>query len=265
MSDPSLREFQQWMKTRIRAPHPAPAPSGLASPVTAQGGVSGSDRVDEVYAGGYMTRVREALAEVYETVQYVFGERRFAEMAEAYAAAHPSHDYNLSFVGRHLPEWLDRSALSRELPFAGDLARLEWLVCQAFHAFDEPPAQLAAFAALPMEAWERVRFEFQPSMGLIESAWPICDIWAARKQPRRSINIEVAGRPQRVLVSRRGVDVSCDVVEADAFVLLQRLAAGQTLGAACAAIAQSAHQGPPLERWFTRWAGQGIIRRIAGA
>ena len=256
------------MKTRIRnTGHPAPAASDEV-PVAAQGQVSGIERITEVYGGGYVTRIREALADVYEAVRFVLGERRFMEMAAAYAASQPSHEYNLSFVGRHLAAWLDQSPLSRTLPFLPDLARLEWLICQAFHAFDEPPAQLGAFATLPMEAWERVRFEFQPSMGLLASAWPIRDIWAARTQPRPSIDIDTVNRPQCLLIHRHGVTVACEVMEPDAWALLQRLAGGETLGEACAGVASRKSPGdrePQLARWFAQWAGQGVIRRIAVA
>ena len=268
MSEPSLREFQQWMKARIRPGQAAAAATLRADevPVNPQGGVSGVTRVTSVYGGGYLTRIREALAEVYEAVRFVLGEGRFAETAAAYAARHPSHDYNLTFAGRHLPAFLAESPLSRDWPFLPDLARLEWLICQAFHAFDEPPADPAALAALPIEAWAGMRFHFQPSMGLIASAWPIRDIWAARTQPRDATNIDLVNRPQHVLVCRRGVTVACEVLDPDAWALLQRLAGGETLGAACAALAHRAGDTPPpLTEWFARWAGQGVIRRIERA
>lgn len=268
MSEPSLREFQQWMKARIRAGHAAAATTALHSDevlLNAQGGVPGVERVAEVYGGGYRTRIREALAEVYEAVRFVLGESRFAELANTYAERFPSHDYNLSFAGRHLPELLAGWPLTQELPFLPDLARLEWLVCQAFHAFDEPPADLAPLAAMPVKAWAQVRLRFQPSVGLIASAWPIRDIWAARSGPRGTVNVKLVNQPQRVLVCRRGVTVTCELLEEDAFALLQRLAAGEPLGAACGALARQAAGEPPLAAWFARWAGQGLIRQIERA
>ena len=259
MNEPTLREFQQWMRARIRAGHGPGAPVDAAPPVIIRGGASGVERVADVYGGGYLTRTREALAEVYETVRTILGPRQFAELAAAYAARYPSHEYNLSFVGRHLAEWLDQSPLREQLPFLPDLARLEWLVCQAFHAFDEPPADAARFARLSVEARERLRFRFQPSMGLVSSPWPIRDLWAARHQPRRVFNaIELINRPHHVVVRRRGVDVLCDVVDREPFALLQQLAGEQPLGAACAALAARV-EPQAITQWFSQWAEQGLI------
>ena len=261
VNEPTLREFQQWMKARIRSGFGPAAPADSAAPVMIRGGASGAERVADVYGGGYLTRTREALAEVYEAVHMVLGPRRFAALAAAYTEQHPSHEYNLSFFGRQLEDWLEASAWHRALPFLPDLARLEWLVCQAFHAFDDPPAEASRFASLPVEAWERARFQFQPSMGLIASAWPIRDIWVARSQPRDTIDIALASRPHHLMVHRRGTEVVCEVVEPEAFTLLQHLADGQPLAAACAALA-SAVEPSSLTGWFSHWTAQGLIRAV---
>src|SRR3989338_7284763 len=88
----------------------------LASVLNRQGPDPGQARLS-VYAEGYLVRFRDALEEVYEAIHHILGDRSFAELSNAYATRTPSHDYNLSLAGRHLPEFLKRYPLTQELPF----------------------------------------------------------------------------------------------------------------------------------------------------
>lgn len=261
---PSLRDLQRWMKARIQ-PDAARAdlPEGLPV-LNDQRGTPGVERL-HVYAEGYVTRIQQALAEVYAAVRYVLGERAFRELAEGYAARYPSHDFSLTLAGRHLPEFLNGWPRTAQLPFLPDLARLEWKICQAFHAFEEPPVALSALTQLSPADWESARLTFQPSVGVIASAWPILDLWTARAAPRESLDLELTGRPQQVAVFRRGVETHAMPLDAAQYQLLRDLLDGQTLGQACGRLAQEGAD-LPLADWFAEWAAAGwIIRLDTGA
>lgn len=259
MPGPSLRDVQQWMQQRIL---PATAAQAAAAPAVAlnpQRGTPGLQRM-EVYADGYVARTREALAEVFEAVQHVIGEHRFTHLAERYAVAHPSQDYNLSLAGRHLPGFLRTSPLLTEWPFLADLAQLEWLMSAAFHAPQQPPLVPARWTALTMEQWDQVRLAFQPSAACVCSAWPVRDIWQARQTPRAAVDIDLVNRPQRVLVYRRELTVRVELLEEAEALVLEGLLAGQTLGAVCERLAQRDGAAiPPLGAWFARWMAAGLI------
>ena len=257
MTAPTLAEFQRWMKSRIRS-MPRSAPPAAEELLNAQRDTPPEARLS-VYADGYLARTRESLAEVYEAVHFVLGESAFIELAEAYAARYPSHDYNLSFAGRHLPEFLLEASVTQRLPFLPDLARLEWLVCRAFHAFEQPPLEPVRIAALPPKAWDRLQLAFQPSVGVVASAWPIRDIWAARRQPRDSVTLDIVGRPQRVLVFRQQLEVRCDLLVEPACQLLDALLAGRPLGEALR-VAEGM-DAAAVRRAFARWMGDGLIVR----
>ena len=259
---PSLRELQQLLRAAIR---PAAGPDAVAAPaevLNPQRETPGTERL-AVYAGGYLARTREALEEVYEAVRHLVGERAFAELAAAYATRHASHDYNLSLAGRHLPAFLAASALAESLPFLPDLARLEWLVCEAFHAFDAPPLHPSTVASRSLEAWMETTLVFQSSVKVLASPWPILDLWAARAQPRESVNLELVNRAQRVLVFRQDVQTRCELIDARQHALLAELLAGRTLGEACGILAGVGTDAPlPLAAWFARWAGQGLLATV---
>lgn len=255
----SLVEMQRLMKARIRPVATADADQlALAPWLNSQGGEPGVARM-AVYVSGYQERFREALAEVYEAAEHIVGAPAFRELATAYAAAYPSHDANLTLVGRSLSQFLSWYPLTKQLPFLPDLARLEWAVCESFHAFDQAPMDAARLTELPLEAWERARLVFQPSVRLVASEWPILDLWQARLTSRDEVSVELAGRAQHVLVSRRGVQVRCELIDEQQHTLLDRLLAGQTIGDALTVCAADPSDAPPLGEWLMGWARAGLI------
>lgn len=257
MGEPSLQQVQRWMKARIRST-PGGSTGELAACLNEQGGAPGIERLS-VYAGGYLTRTEKALAEVYEAVRHVVGKPAFTELAKAYARQHPSGEYNLTFRGRSLPAFLETSPLTERLPFLPDLARLEWLICRAFHAREQPPLDAARLMALPLEAWERARLSLQPSVAFLASAWPVRDIWEARKQPREAIAIDVVDRPQRVVVYRQGFTVKCAVVEEAEGAFLDGLLAQRRLGELCESLAARGVEQDRLFRWCAHWMQLGLF------
>ena len=287
MSSPSLRELQQRMKARIHPASQAPQAPAAPLPLNPQRGTPGEARL-AVYADGYLARIREALAEVYEAVHHVLGDEAFTALAEAYAARHPSHEYNLSFSGRSLPAFLAAWPLTKDLPFLPDLAALEWRVCEAFHAFDAPPVDVGGLARVPAQDWERLRLVVQPSAAVVDSPWPILELWSARRQPRHEVDIPLLGRPQCVLVFRQQDRVRCELIDQPQRRLLAALQAGRTLGEACAEVAAASPPEagttplgvvadgsaadrrsrptepgtPPLAQWFAAWGRAGLITRI---
>ena len=256
---PSLRETQLWMRAKISlAPGDVPAADVR---LNRQGGASGEERL-RVYVDGYLARLHESLTEVYEAVRFIVGQRAFGELSRAYASTHPSQEYNLSLAGRRLPEFLRDYPLTKRLPFLPDLAELEWRVCLAFHAEQFPAADLTRLFGVPEEVWPFLRLSFQPATAVVMSAWPILDLWNARKQPRESIDIQLEGRAQNVLIFREGLAVRCERLQQEAAVLMRTLLAGHSLGEALDAVVQEvAEAALPVGDWFAHWAQQGLVTR----
>jgi hypothetical protein len=257
---PSLLNVQRELKDRIKAKQGA---AMTAEMLNVQGGVPGEERM-AVYAGGYITRLSEALAEVYETVRHLLGKDAFVELSELYLERHPSRDYNINNIGKAFPAFIGSTRFSKELPFLPDLAALELAVAGAFHAFDRAPFDPAVLAALSEEDWEKMHVVFQPSVHVLGSEWPVLDIWNARKTPISEMNVGLVGRPQNVLVYRKGLEVYCEPIEKKQRDLVHHLLKGNPLGETCVSVAEAAQSEElPLEEWFSAWTGQGLIASVA--
>lgn len=259
-SEVTLADLQRWMKSKIQPVAKRTTSGKLIPSLNPQGGAPGLERM-VVYSRGYIARIEEALAEMYEAVRHVLGHKRFHDIAERYAHEYPSRVYNLSSVGQHLPEFLPSLEITKDFPFLPDLAKLERLVSRTFHSFDQPPFDPAQFASLPLENWEGTRFIFQPSVNLISSPWPLLDIWNARAKPVEEINIDLVNRPQHVLVARIGLQVRCELLSERQYRLMEGLLAGKTLGLICEELAAGGDETLPLAEWFARWVRDGLIIR----
>ncbi len=256
---PGLRDLQLGMRTRIQSHGTTSASSAWLNP---QGGVEGDERMD-VYAEGYLARVMEALAEVYETIYHLLGRDAFIELSESYIHAHPSHSYNLNFIGDHMTEYIQETPVIKKLPFLSDLASLEWSVAKAFHATNEDVFDPRSLEGLAEEDWDQLKINFQPSVTVISSSWPILDIWKARKTPLKEIDIDLIDRPQTVLVYRRGLEVVCQMIDPSQAKLIRSLIDKRSLGESCAVLAErSGAEEPPVGEWFSSWVGQGILRGV---
>ena len=259
-----LREAQRWLASIVLAPERlddrafgaemgrvlvCPSPESVTARLRA-------------YTGGYPARISDALEEAYPALKHVVGSTAFALLVRRYLPHVPAGIYNLNDVGTALPSYLIDDEIARDLPFVPDLARLEHAVHSAFHASDAPPLVLTELAVWTLEEWSAAVLEFQPSVVLVSSAWPIHDIWNARETPIEEIDIALEERPQHVLVGRPDGVVQCEVIDAGEAAALKSMRGGATLGQAVEEIAERGGEPSAVTAWFSHWIALGLVASV---
>ena len=212
-----------------------------------------------VYANGYPARLEEALKETFPAVEHVVGPRAFATLAHRFAGAVPLHSYSLNDAGGQLPDLLRSDPLTANLPFLPDLARLEWHVANAFHATDELTFDPAPLARWSLDDWERAVLRFQPWVAVVESDWPIREIWERRETPVEAIDVDLHDRPEQVLVRRAGFAVTCESLDAAEAYALRLLLDGRALGDAMARLTAKGEDPAAVSAWFARWSSLRMV------
>jgi hypothetical protein len=220
-----------------------------------------------VYASGYLARLAEALGEDYPAIRRVLGPEAFGALAGRYVHAFPPRSFDLGREGDRLPEYLTLDALTRELPFLPDLARLERLVAEAFVAADAEPLAWESLASEEPEEVSRLPLVAVPGAAVLWSRWPVLDLWRTRHQEDGEVSVDLGGRPQTVLVLRQATAVSCAELDgteagvADAIVAggltISMLEARLAPGGDAAAIAS-------LVAAFRSLVGRGFFCRLRG-
>lgn len=180
-----------------------------------------------VYAHGYVARLVEALSLEYAAIAGILGAEAFAALVVRYVAVFPPRSFDLARAGDRLAAFLEYDGLTAELPFLPDLARLERAASECFTAADAEPARWDALGGLEPDRVARLSFRLVPGVALIDSAWPLGDLWNVRVEDLEdAVSIPLEGRPQSALVWRHAERVRVEAVSADEASLVEAAGVG---------------------------------------
>lgn len=227
---PGLHELQRDFRAALLA-----GDAAALAPFLLEDGMSRECRLD-VYRNNIRGSLSAVLAECFPAVRRLVDARFFDYAAQTFIAARPPgspclHDYGAAF-----PDFLAEFPPCRELVYLSDVARLEWLLHSAAFAAEASPIAAAALASVPAEETPALMLRFHPSLGLLESAWPIDRIWAANRPGRESEEtIDLAEGGVRLEATRRGGTVMLRRLDAPAFAFRSALLRRSALEAAAAA------------------------------
>jgi hypothetical protein len=230
---------------------------------------TGNDRVSpigqlDIYREQFWIRHVNCLREDFPVLLALVGDEKFEAIVRDYLAAHPPKKFQLRHLGEDLADFL----ATRDDELLADLARLEWAFIDAFDAPDAPPLDPAVVAAIPEDAWPSARLALHPSLQRMRLAFPtqkMRDAWWADKD-RRPIE-RLPRAPSSVAVYRHAFLLYSEEMDPLAYDMLDRLARGESLGAAGDALAEATGRGEEIEskigEWFTRWAALGWISEVS--
>jgi len=132
----------------------------------------------QLYRHHVLTSLTDVLQGTFPVICRLVDERFFRYAADAYIRQYPPEAPCLFEYGTHFPAFLAAFPPCRRLEYLADVARLEWALHRALHAEVRPtsldPAKLGSLA--PHEV-AQLTFQFDPSVTLLNSPWPIDQIW----------------------------------------------------------------------------------------
>jgi hypothetical protein len=211
-----------------------------------------------LYRGNLQANAAKALGNAYPVVAKLVGEQFFAGLALEYQLATPSTSGDLNEYGEGLATFLDNFAPAADLPYLGDVARLEWAVHCAHYAADAAPLDLARLASLPSERWGALRFALHAACAVLKSRWPVATIWAVH-QPDHDGELDVdIDRAEYALVSRPKWRARADAIDAGAHAFLAGCAEGHDLST-CVASALALDPAFALQAPLARWISDSVI------
>src|SRR5919204_2510686 len=181
-----------------------------------------------VYRHHVFTSLTAALEVTYPVVCRLVDRRFFGWVADRYIRAHLPAGPCLFEYGGDFPAFLAAFPACAHLPWLADVARLEWAMNVALHAPDAVALEPDMVRALEPGALSKLTLRLEPSVTLIESAWPVDAIWRAN-QPGDDGMVDVSSGAARLQVWRPGDDVVLSALSPATFSFRAALAAGLTL------------------------------------
>jgi len=190
-----------------------------------------------IYRHHYEISLTEALKAIYPAICRLVDERFFGYAAHEYIKAHPPRRPCLHEYGESFADFLASFPPCRTLAYLADVARMEWRINASLHAPSEPPLAADAFRDVAIGDYPRLVFRLLPSLGYLESPWPIDRIWSGREEA-----VDLGEGGCRLEIRQRGEEVVFACLDKPQFVLRRALLAGERLESAVAgALAADPH------------------------
>lgn len=190
----------------------------------------------DVHRNTVLTSLVDALADGAPVTHAVVGDAFFRVMAAARVRTDPPRSPVLAAYVDGFGDFIATYLPATDLPWLADLARLEALRVQAYHAVDAASLPLDAFTALAADpdALQHLRLRLHPAARWLRSTHAVADVWHAHQADDvdaalASLDIDV---PQDMLVTRPAFHVHVHALPPGAIALLDALAADHPLALA---------------------------------
>jgi Putative DNA-binding domain len=184
-----------------------------------------------VYRNNVTVGLVRALEANFPVVRKLLGEQYFAGFARDFAQRRPPQSPLMFQYGGAFPEALESDEDLVSYPYLGDVARLEILWRESYHAADAPILTGDALAAIDPDILFSSCLTVHPAMRLIQSRFAIHSIFATNRSDDETQRVDPA-QPQCVLVTRPVYDVMASVLSIEQFEFFLALANGENLGSA---------------------------------
>lgn len=203
------------------------------------------------YRDSVLANLAAAVQATYPVIGAIVGAEFLAAAARRYAREVPSRGADLNDYGDAFDRFLADYPPAAALPYLPDVARLEWLVQQAYVAPDAAPQDIALLAATAPERWGELRLRLDPGHALLASRFPLARLWEAN-QPGYAGDFTVDfDDAQAVLVQRRPAGMAVERLAAEEHAFLASLGRGDALATAvdaALALAPDFDLGAALQR-----------------
>jgi hypothetical protein len=231
---PSLAEMQTEFHSYLLAP------AGSAPPQLLPGALRGNAEENSerlaVYKNNVYSTLVDALASTYPAIERLVGREFFRFAAREYIAIHAPTSPMLLGYGHRFAQFLSRFAPAATVPYLPDVAELEFLWLEAYHATDAVAVDAAQVAARLAEPDIAPALRLHPSARLMRSRHPVSRIWELNRSPDPiKDRTSIAAEPEHLLVIRPRATVEVRRVAPGAHAALETLAAGRSLVDAIAA------------------------------
>jgi len=155
-----------------------PCPAGLCS----RNGADPASRF-AVYRNNVQSSLINALADSYPVVMALVGEEFFRAMASLYVQHFPPISPILNDYGQDFGSFIQGFSPAASVPYLADMARLERLRINAYHAADATPLspeQIGVYLAAP-ETLNTLQVHLHPSVAVLNSSHAVVSLWEAHQ------------------------------------------------------------------------------------
>jgi len=162
----------------------------------------------EIYRSSWQANMGNAMADTYPVIKKLLGVDFFQAMAQCYIEKNHSRYGDIHLYGEYFANFIREFEPARELIYLPEVARLEWMVHQVFHAADVDNIDIYRLASFSMSQLETSTIKLHPGLRLLQSNFPVHDIWRVNQSNFNQhvvINLDIGS--VNLLVFRKDLNV----------------------------------------------------------
>ncbi len=239
-------------------------PGALDDLIESDARLSAAERL-EIYADAYFHRILDCLKEDFPATRAALGPDNFHNLVTGYLIEYPPTEPSISFAGRYLAEFLRQHPLRERWPFIAELAHLERILIEVFHAGEAEALNAEAMRSAAPADWPALAMRTHPALAIVDCEWRVDELLheveSAVGESGQSWSAP-ARAPVSVLVWRRDAQVHYRELERAERAALGLASTGASFAQICEAVAADAGREEPvalINRLFARWLGDGLL------
>ncbi len=286
-TNPGLKALQALLYRLITAPEGVAAglaaerasgPEVLDHLIESDDRLSATERL-EIYANAYFYRILDCLKEDFPATLATLGADDFHNLITAYLIEYPPTEPSISYVGRHLAEFLRHRSMRATVerwPFIAELARLERTLIEIFHAAEAEPLDAGTIRSVAPDDWPALAMRTHPALAIVDCQWRVDEllgeVQGGAGEGDRPLGAP-AHAPVSVLVWRQNSRVHYRALERPERAALEVASAGATFATICKTVAaacgrdQLGSDDQPgstdpvalINRLLARWVAEGLL------
>ncbi len=205
----------------------------------------------------------------YPAVSAALDKDRFDQLVEDYIQQYPSTYFSLRDFGKRFPTHLKDShqgSIGEDAEgWLHELALFELRLAQAFDAADCTPVTEQDVTQFSADLWPSLRFEFVPSLRLLDLDWNTPSSWKALTSGQPATIEAVRGETTRWLIWRQHLVTRFRSLEQDEQVMMDGLIQGGTFNEVCMLLtALMDEETVPMRAagLLKGWVSQGLIASV---
>jgi len=183
-----------------------------------------------IYQNSAIANITHSLLLTYPVIEKLLGNVFFTAMCKEFAYVHWPKSGNMDDYGVSFPDFLAEFEHTKHLLYLKDVARLEWAFHQSSLADDAPNTDWTTLAQVSDIL--QLKFLVAPSLFLVNSAFPIDEIWCVNQEGHSATSqVELTteqGDDTYIVLFRQQLKTVILPISAGEFALLTAFKHGET-------------------------------------
>lgn len=181
-----------------------------------------------IYKNNTLHSLSESIVDLYPSIEHVVGKDFLIATAKEYLKASPPQSAALLNFGLDFPEFIAAFEHTKNYAYLPDLARIDMLRHQAYHAADETPLSPDQIQQIPIEELAQSYIQLPKSCYTLTSKFRTYSLWEKiHSQDDSEIHIDAA---ECTLIYRDNLHVKTAQISKEVYCFLNNIKNGCTLG-----------------------------------